>query len=641
MPILKLKPACKEYLWGGRKLITEFHKEYPGEILAETWELSCHPDGLTRIGQGEWEGKSLAEYIEVNGTEVLGKNCRRFQEFPILVKLIDARDNLSIQVHPDNGYALKNEGQYGKTEMWYVVDCAPGAFLYYGFSKEIEKEEFEKRIRENSLLEVLNPVPVQKGDVLFIEAGTIHAIGKDIVVAEIQQNSNITYRVYDYGRVDKDGKRRDLHIEKALAVTNRIPIFREKSASPHLASCEYFTVDKLNLDGQMMKRMEGTVTEDSFVSILVLEGEGRIRCGEEEISFRKGDSLFAAAGSGSFRIEGACEALLTTIGKKASPVRIAVDMSSRDVKVGLVDMQQRCFARTGFALEQEAPAAETIARIGQAIRQLLEEQKLPLDHCIGVGAGIPGTIDRKKGMVFYSNNIRWKDVPFASELKKYIPLPVYIDKNTNCAALGEKVCGAAKQYRNVVLLTLGNGVGGSVLIDGKIFDGGMTGGTEIGHMVIRMDGAPCTCGRKGCLEAYVSIPALIRSAHEALEEENAKIAEKETDCCRLKRKGIGRIPAPTAHDIFAAAEAGNPQARQVVERYVHDLGIGIVNVTNIFRPDLILLGGVLLQEEAMFIDQLKELIQAECFGGGRGAVPEVRLVALGDESGLIGAANLI
>ena len=260
MSVLKLKPSCKDYLWGGHRLVEEYGKEYDGEILAETWELSCHPDGPSTIVNGAYAGKTLEEYIEAEGKEVLGTNCRRFRDFPILTKFIDAKQDLSIQVHPDNRYALKNEGQYGKTEMWYVVDAGKEAFLYYGFKKEVSKEEFARRIREDTLLEVLNAVPVQKGDVLFIESGTIHAIGKDILIAEIQQNSNVTYRVYDYGRVGKDGKKRDLHIEKAIAVTNRVPLIKSRSSYPHVADCDYFTVDKLNLDGRMMCRVEGTVS---------------------------------------------------------------------------------------------------------------------------------------------------------------------------------------------------------------------------------------------------------------------------------------------------------------------------------------------------------------------------------------------
>ena len=142
MAILKLIPACKDYLWGGHRLVDEYNVDYQGDILAEAWELSCHPDGPSIIANGKFAGKSLKEYIDLNGTDVLGTHCRRFREFPILIKFIDARDNLSIQVHPDNRYALKNEGQYGKTEMWYVMDAGEDAFLYYGFNKEITQEEF-------------------------------------------------------------------------------------------------------------------------------------------------------------------------------------------------------------------------------------------------------------------------------------------------------------------------------------------------------------------------------------------------------------------------------------------------------------------------------------------------------------------
>ena len=160
---------------------------------------------------------------------------------------------------------------------------------------------------------MLNAVPVQKGDVLFIESGTIHAIGKDILIAEIQQNSNVTYRVYDYGRVGRDGKKRDLHIEKALAVTRRVPIVKDRSSYPHIADCDYFTVDKLNLDGKVMKKMGGNVSQASFASILILDGKGTISSGDETVAYEKGDSFFLAAGSGEYTVEGSCDALITSI----------------------------------------------------------------------------------------------------------------------------------------------------------------------------------------------------------------------------------------------------------------------------------------------------------------------------------------
>lgn len=313
MAILKLNPACKDYIWGGNRLMKEFGKPCIGERLAETWELSCHPDGPSVIANGPWQGKTLTEYLAEQGNGALGTNCERFSQFPILIKLIDAADNLSIQVHPDDEYARRKEGQYGKTEMWYVADCTPDAYLYYGFSREISAEEFSERIQNNTLLEVLNRVPVQKGDVFFIEAGTIHAIGKGILVAEIQQNSNVTYRVYDYGRRDKNGCQRELHVEKAIEVTQRTPRTRNKSAVPHLASCKYFTVDKLYLDGCCMQHLAGVVERDSFLSLLILEGNGTARCGEEQVEFKKGDSLFLPAGSGEFELCGTFEALSTRV----------------------------------------------------------------------------------------------------------------------------------------------------------------------------------------------------------------------------------------------------------------------------------------------------------------------------------------
>lgn len=313
MSILKLKPACKDYIWGGHRLAEEYDIAYDGDVLAEAWELSCHPDGPSVITNGKWAGKTLTEYIESQGWDVLGTHCRRFRDFPILIKLIDAKQNLSIQVHPDNRFALEKEGQYGKTEMWYVLDAQEGPYLYYGFKEEITKEEFARRIRENTLPEVLNAVSVKKGDVLFIESGTLHAIGQGIMIAEIQQNSNVTYRVYDYGRVGKDGRKRDLQIEKALAVTNRRPVIRSGKSYPHIADCDYFTVDKLNLDGDIMSRVEGNVSKDSFVSVLILGGEGTIICGKECVPYQKGDSLFLAAGSGSYQIAGTCDALVTSV----------------------------------------------------------------------------------------------------------------------------------------------------------------------------------------------------------------------------------------------------------------------------------------------------------------------------------------
>lgn len=247
----------------------------------------------------------------------MGTDCEKFENFPILIKLIDAKDNLSVQVHPDNEYAQRVEGEYGKTEMWYIVDCDEGATLLYGFKDTITKDEFAQRIADNTLLEVTNAVPVKKGDVFFIQAGTLHAIGKGILIAEIQQNSNTTYRIYDYGRVGKDGKPRELHVEKAKDVTDLCPAKaypetpveqKDGYTSKLLSSCDYFTTYAVDVDSKAVLEAD----EKSFLSLLILDGECEITA-DDTVKAKKGDSIFVPAGTGKVIVDGKCKAILTRV----------------------------------------------------------------------------------------------------------------------------------------------------------------------------------------------------------------------------------------------------------------------------------------------------------------------------------------
>ena len=315
---IKLTPAFKDYLWGGTRLRDDFGKDCDYDKVAESWELSCHKDGASVVANGEHAGKTLAQYIETEGKAVLGKNCERFEQFPILIKLIDAKDNLSVQVHPNNEYAQRVEGEYGKTEMWYIVDCDEGAELLYGFKKEVSKDEFASRIKDNTLLEITQSVPVKKGDVFFIEAGTLHAIGKGILIAEIQQNSNTTYRIYDYGRVGADGKPRELHIDKAVEVTDLCPAkpypvteaFEENGAVKRLLSkCEYFTVYSVDVAEKACFNADGT----SFHNVLILEGNAELSCGDTTLALKKGDSVFVPANCGEYTIAGNFKSVFTRI----------------------------------------------------------------------------------------------------------------------------------------------------------------------------------------------------------------------------------------------------------------------------------------------------------------------------------------
>lgn len=310
-----LKPIFKDYIWGGDRLRKEYNKVCDLKIIAESWELTNHKSGSNIIENGEFKGKTLNELISTYGDKITGTNTKKFGYFPILVKLIDAKDNLSVQVHPNNEYALRVEGEFGKTEMWYIVDCDENAELIYGFKNEISKKEFKERIENNTLLEVTNSVKVKKGDVFFIDVGTLHAIGKGILIAEIQQNSDTTYRVYDYNRVGADGKPRELHINKALDVTSLTPVklndkqFKIKKYEGYLvtnlSTCEYFTVDILNID----TNAKLIADETSFHNLLVIEGNFEIN----DLNAKKGDSLFIPANLGEYNIVGKGKIILTRV----------------------------------------------------------------------------------------------------------------------------------------------------------------------------------------------------------------------------------------------------------------------------------------------------------------------------------------
>ena len=311
---LILKAPLKDYIWGGNRLKNEYGFETELDKVAEAWVLSSRNDGDATVINGELSGKNLSEVLALWGDTAIGKNASKFEYFPLLIKLIDACDRLSVQVHPDDEYAMRVEGEFGKTEMWYVVDCDEGAKLIYGFTHEISKDEFKRRINDNTLEDVCNFVPVKKGDVFFIEAGTLHAIGKGILIAEVQQNSNTTYRVSDYGRLGTDGKPRPLHVEKALDVTKTVAPTREYgnvgeickadgAIIRELAKCELFSADLITLDG---KTEIGN--DDSFVSLVVLNGDATLEWNGEKISLNKGASVFIPAGI-TVMISGSAEIL--------------------------------------------------------------------------------------------------------------------------------------------------------------------------------------------------------------------------------------------------------------------------------------------------------------------------------------------
>ncbi len=315
MDIMKLKPAVKDYIWGGTRLKEEFSVETDLERVAESWVLSCHPNGACVVLNGEFEGQVLHQVVHEN-PDFLGTHANDFKDFPILVKLIDAHDDLSVQVHPDDDYAAEIEGASGKTELWYVVDCDEGASLICGFSQELTVEQFRQAILSGTVLDYVHRYNIKKGDVFLLEAGTLHAIGKGTVIAEIQQSSDITYRVYDYDRTDDEGNRRELHIDKAIDVAITAPPIDEPGAAGEpervenhteqlLADCEYFKTRLCKNASDSEIFVDGT----SFACVLVVEGSTSF----EDVTLKRGECAFIPAGYGRVKVSGEAEYLLTTV----------------------------------------------------------------------------------------------------------------------------------------------------------------------------------------------------------------------------------------------------------------------------------------------------------------------------------------
>lgn len=320
-----LKPVGKDYLWGGTRLNDDFSKNIDLSVVAESWECSTHTDGVSIVNSGEHEGQLLTDVLRSH-PEYLGENTSNYfkerGELPILIKLIDAKKDLSVQVHPDDEFALREEHSLGKTEMWYVMDAVKGAKLTYGFQHEMTKELVRKSINDGNIEKYLRKVNVEKDDVFFIEAGMVHAIGAGNLIAEIQENSNITYRMYDYNRVDKNGNLRELHLDKALQVVNlhasanprqpmRVLKYYYGYALELLCRCMYFQVERMLLNTERYRDMASICADSSsFEVLLCIEGCGSmILQNKQTLEIFKGDCIFVPAGSVETKIHGKAQFL--------------------------------------------------------------------------------------------------------------------------------------------------------------------------------------------------------------------------------------------------------------------------------------------------------------------------------------------
>ncbi|MBO5110001.1 MAG: class I mannose-6-phosphate isomerase [Clostridia bacterium] len=312
---IKLSAISKQIIWGGNRLREEYNKKSDGENIAESWELTVRGDGMNTISGGEYDGWTMEDYLAKDSTLVTDMP---YERFPLLIKFIDAEADLSIQVHPDDAYGLTHKNDLGKTEMWYILDAKPGAKLVYGLKDGCSTETLKAALENGTVEEQLNYVEVKKGETYFIPHGLVHAIGAGILLAEIQQNSNITYRVYDYNRRQKDGSLRELHVEDALNVIltrseeeiDKIRFSRGAEDASLLAACEYFTVNRYELTDSCVSLCADA---SSFHSVLCVDGEGYLTQGGEQYALVKGDSYFVPAGTGDYEIRGTGTVIVSRI----------------------------------------------------------------------------------------------------------------------------------------------------------------------------------------------------------------------------------------------------------------------------------------------------------------------------------------
>lgn len=306
-----------------------------------------------------------------------------------------------------------------------------------------------------------------------------------------------------------------------------------------------------------------------------------------------------------------------------------IDLGGTFVKGGIVDEEGNILVKDKIPTGKERPYAEIAADMAQLVLDLAKKAGISPADVKAAGVGSPGTIDSKNGIIVYSNNIRWEKVPLGAELKKHLGIPVFATNDANAAALGESFAGAAKSYPSSVFITLGTGVGGGIILDNVLFEGNRSAGAEIGHMVIRMGGEKCTCGRKGCFEAYASATALIRQTKNAMEKDKTS---KLWEIC----PNLEDVNGKTAFD---GMRAGDKTAEKVVKNYITYLAEGIANLANIFRPDAVVLGGGVCAEGDNLLVPLRRKVNRLLYGGTKYAPVLVTVAQLGNDAGLVGAAR--
>ena len=563
MGLIFLESIYKEKIWG-----------------SETWLVSAHLSGDTVIKKGEFKGKRLSEV---------------YKDFPLLVKIIEANDDLSIQVHPDDDYAQKHENSRGKTECWYVLDAKEDASLIIGHNAK-SKEELCDAVEKGQWNTLLREVKVKKGDFFQIEPGTIHAIKGGVKLLEIQQSSDVTYRLYDYDRLE-NGKKRELHIQKCIdTIVCPYEEKRNDNTQNELIACPFYTVEKLEVDNNAYLKPKNQPVIASCVKGVGTADGKNINEGECFIIPEFHEAV----------LTGNMELLLSY--EKREGVRIGIDLGGTNIAMGLVDKYGRIIDKMSLPTNSERGIESICNDIASMCAEIAKRNNLSLKDIESAGIGCPGTIDSAKGVVVYSNNIRMDNVPLKAILEEKLNICVHIENDANAASFGEYFVNF-KNAKSFVLITLGTGVGSGLVLDGKLYRGFNGAGFECGHMIIHPNGKKCTCGNEGCLEVYASASALEKRGGDKCE------------------------------NIFRKAQQGSEDAKKVLDKYIEDLALGVASVINVIQPQVLAIGGGLSNAGDALLLPLKENVMKKDFNKHLKKT-EIVTAKLLNDAGIIGAAMI-
>ncbi|MBO8163581.1 MAG: mannose-6-phosphate isomerase, class I [Brevibacillus sp.] len=607
---LFLKPVLQERLWGGEAL-KRFGYSFSSSNVGECWAVSAHPHGESIVMNGLYAGWPLSR-LWAEHPELFGYPAE--DQFPLLIKLIDANADLSVQVHPDDYLAQQWEGQrYGKTECWYVLDCKPQSRIIYGHNAST-REELKHMTVQGAWSTLLRTKPVKPGDIVYVPSGTVHALTKGTLVLEVQQSSDLTYRFYDYDRTDADGRRRELHLDKAVQAASvphvdvwysRNIIQNQDYTCETLIHHQHFLVQVWDIRGEASL---GSLAPYGLIT--VLSGQGLI--GKEGNAERigAGMSLLVPNGYGDVVITGELRMVVTTPGshrKTDADYRIGVDIGGTNLRAAVIDQSGHIVKKLSMKTFADKGPDFVIHNLASMLRDLTAEYSV--SH---IGIACPGPLDAAEGIIMGPPNLPgWDQIHLRAILTEQFQLPIKIENDANAAALCEALFGAGKGRKSVFYITISTGIGGGFVYNQSIVQGAHFCAGEIGNMIIQPDGPAHPILNRGSWETLASGTALNDQARQLDLEKT----------------------------LFQLEQEGNPQAKALVEQFIRHTATGIANIVHLLDPDTIILGGGVMHASHLFWERLNKAVNDRLYPQLRNRI-DLQLAQFHDDAGLIGAAFL-